>query len=541
MATATAIRLDKQAKTSASGRTVIAKSQSTELFFAVVGPVGAGGSRAIESLERVCQSAGFSCERIKASELIREWAVSAEIPLPASDDKTLEYVTTLQDLGDEMRRSDPTEVAKAIIREIAKRRAKNTGQPYVEGKPVKPDDVRRAYLIDSIRHPSEIQLLRRTYGISFALIGVVCEETQRQKRVMNKYFRAPLHSKPDTKQRVESFIKRDSDDPKKRYGQHVADCFFEADFFVDNTLDDLPDTNKYLDDDLSRLVSIIVHDMIVRPTIDETAMHHAYSARVRSACLSRQVGAALVDRGGTIVSTGTNEVPAAGGGVYGESFLHKHQIEIDNRCAFRESRYCSNNKQQNEIINELINSIEALAQVPDRNRLVETIRKTRLGGLVEFSRAVHAEMDAILSAGRDGISTVGTRLFVTTFPCHYCARHIVSAGIYEVQFIEPYPKSLAFELHKDSIELNESDWTPPSGDGKSIAAPNAEGKKVSAGKVLFRPFVGVAPRMYNRAFEKTWELKDKVTGDYVLNPPAWGSEWSTLTVGYPEIEASLAT
>ena len=37
-----------------------------------------------------------------------------------------------------------------------------------------------------------------------------------------------------------------------------------------------------------------------------------------------------------------------------------------------------------------------------------------------------------MSAGRKGASTLGTRLFVTTFPCHYCARHIVSAGVDEV-------------------------------------------------------------------------------------------------------------
>ena len=70
-------------------------------------------------------------------------------------------------------------------------------------------------------------------------------------------------------------------------------------------------------------------------------------------------------------------------------------------------------------------------------------------------------MDALLSAGREGVSTVGTRLFVTTFPCHYCARHIVGAGVYEVQYIEPYPKSLALELHNDAIETNPFKWQPP--------------------------------------------------------------------------------
>jgi len=540
MSTAAAVKINSRPSPKASSDAVIKDNQSKELFFAVVGPVGAGSSRAISSLERVCQGAGYVCETIKASELIREWASANGMPLPSSEDKTLEYVGRLQDLGDEMRKSDTTGVARAITKEIAKRRARNTGQTYVEGTPVVPDGKKRAYLIDSIRHPSEIQLLRRTYGISFALIGVVCEETERKNRVLNKYFKITQHGKSETKQIVDEFMKRDSDDPSKKYGQHVSDCFFEADFFVNNTLDDLPDNNRYLDEDLSRLVSIIVHDSIVRPTIDETAMHHAYSARVRSACLSRQVGAALVDAGGTIVATGTNEVPAAGGGVYGESFLHAHNAAADDRCAFRDTPFCSNNREQNKIINELIESVSVLAAAPDRMKLVEAVRKTRLGGLLEFSRAVHAEMDAILSAGREGISTVGTRLFVTTFPCHYCARHIVSAGVFEVQYIEPYPKSLAFELHKDSIELNESEWVAPSAPGTAEYSPSAQGGK-AGGKVLFKPFVGVAPRMYSRAFEKTWELKDRVTGEYLLKPPAWGSEWSTLTVGYPEIEATLAS
>jgi tRNA(Arg) A34 adenosine deaminase TadA len=102
-------------------------------------------------------------------------------------------------------------------------------------------------------------------------------------------------------------------------------------------------------------------------------------------------------------------------------------------------------------------------------------------------------MDAVLSAGREGISTVGGRLFVTTFPCHYCARHIVSAGIYEVQFIEPYPKSKALGLHPDAIQVDIADWKPPSEGGT---------------KVLFRPFVGVSPKLYQRAFLKDRDLKD---------------------------------
>ena len=499
----------------------------------------------------MCQEQGYETHWIKASDLIRDWhAEQNGGAVLEKATRTLGTVTQLQDLGDNMRAKDPAGVAKAIMRKIARLRAQKTGQHYSPGAAVIPDDKKRVYLIDSIRHPAEIHLLRRTYGNSFALVGVVCEEEERKRRILGKYFTVPEGKDPAVTESVDAFIRRDSDDPANKHGQHVADAFFEADFFIDNSTSDEDDRQQLLDTDLGRLLSIISHERIVRPTIEESAMHHAHSARVRSACLSRQVGAALVDRDGTVVATGTNEVPAAGGGVYGERFLGESKRYVDHRCAFRPEKICSSNVEQNGIIDELISGIEELSVVSDRVALAARIRKTRLGGLIEFSRAVHAEMDALLSAGREGVSTIGTRLFVTTFPCHYCARHIVSAGVYEVQFIEPYPKSLAIKLHSDAIEVNPSRWVSPElagfddvrsrSESKKGIGPTQEPVNYDSGKVLFKPFVGIAPRAYVRAFEKTWQLKDKTSGELKLTPPEWGSEWATLTVGYPELEALLA-
>ena len=73
---------------------------------------------------------------------------------------------------------------------------------------------------------------------------------------------------------------------------------------------------------------------------------------------------------------------------------------------------------------------------------------------------------------------------------------------------------------------------------ESNSESNATGKK-EAGKVLFHPFVGVAPRLYVRAFEKTWRLKNKTTGDFEMEAPEWGDEWAPFTVAYPELEAAL--
>src|SRR5690606_21004688 len=128
--------------------------------------------------------------------------------------------------------------------------------------------------------------------------------------------------------------------------------------------------------------------------------YHAFSAQMQSACLSRQVGAAVVDKHGNMIATGTNEVPKAGGGVYGEGVVP--DVE-DGRCAYFKDaakRYCRNTDEQNKIIEALLDEIDELKAATEERKqeLKKELRKTRIGGLLEFSRAVHAEMDALLSA-----------------------------------------------------------------------------------------------------------------------------------------------
>lgn len=120
-------------------------------------------------------------------------------------------------------------------------------------------------------------------------------------------------------------------------------------------------------------------------------------------------------------------------------------------------------------------------------------------------------------------------MFVTTFPCHYCARHIVAAGIDEVQFIEPYLKSKAFDLHGDAIVSKAAGWSPPSQTGKQGRAP---------AYVLFRPFTGVAPRLYRRAFLKDRELKDHA-GKMLFGEPDASIRPELLKVSYIDVESHL--
>jgi len=116
------------------------------------------------------------------------------------------------------------------------------------------------------------------------------------------------------------------------------------------------------------------------------------------------------------------------------------------------------------------------------------LKGTRVMNLLEFGRSVHAEMAALMSVARLGISVRDATLFCTTFPCHMCARHIVASGIKRVVYVEPYPKSKAKQLHQDAI----------------IVDPLAP----SISQVRFEPFEGIAPRQYQDIFDAGELRKD---------------------------------
>jgi deoxycytidylate deaminase len=142
----------------------------------------------------------------------------------------------------------------------------------------------------------------------------------------------------------------------------------------------------------------------------------------------------------------------------------------------------SNNQHKLKIARDVFERTQP-QKLGDPTAYIEFLRaltNSLLFDITEYGRVVHAEMDAVLSCARIGVSTRGARLFCTTFPCHNCAKHLVDAGIVEVQYVEAYPKSMASSLHADAIHWEE-DATPGSAPG---------------GKVVFKHYVGIGPRRY---------------------------------------------
>jgi tRNA(Arg) A34 adenosine deaminase TadA len=171
---------------------------------------------------------------------------------------------------------------------------------------------------------------------------------------------------------------------------------------------------------------------------------------------------------------------------------------------------------------------------PQLDEARAAFRKSRVMNLLEFGRTAHAEMEAVLAAGRIGVSVRDATLFTTTFPCHECARLIVTAGLRRVVYIEPYPKSRATELHRDAIHAYD-DATPPRCDVADCDHAHA---------VRFEPFLGVAPHRYVDLFSITTnagilrERKRKASGERIH----WDAKTSSpkaemLPLSYLDLEA----
>ncbi|WP_141400459.1 anti-phage dCTP deaminase [Magnetospirillum sp. 15-1] len=459
--------------------TSISERLSQEIVIALVGPVGSGVSTAAEFIKSIlCNDFDYKvCEIIKPSAIILREAHRVgitEIPKTPHD----QYITAMQTAGNSLREKfGGNYLAEKIVELIYKFRRDNGG--YSDGGVPLPG--RRAYIIDSVKNPEELSLLRKIYGETLCLFGVFAPDHIRKQRLKDA-------GVPDDA--IKKIIDRDQNE-LATFGQKTRKIFTESDFFICN--DKKRDELRVR---VLRFVNIVFNTAIHTPTRAESAMYEAGAAAANSACMSRQVGAAIVSQSGELVSVGWNDVPRFGGGLYGEDHQSTWDAEsnciadADNRCFKWGGNICHNETRRNQIVNKICDKVGAsgLLKKGKTGADVSGLLRgaTDIDALIEFSRSIHAEMEAILSVAREGRhSLVGATLYTNTYPCHNCARHIVASGITSVVYIEPYQKSLAIALHNDAITEDPESKT----------------------KVVFRQYDGVAPRHYLRLFRPTGDRK----------------------------------
>jgi len=257
----------------------------------------------------------------------------------------------------------------------------------------------RNYVVDSIRHPAEVEALRRA-GSGFRLVWVDADEATRVERLR----RRGRSGDPGTLDELRRLEGRElaSDDPA---GQQLLAVRELADFHVRND-GDLPALHRVLQGVLEGCLHF------ERPGWDEYFMRIARMVASRSNCVKRKVGAVIV-RDRRIISTGYNGTP-------------------------RGTRNCNE------------------GGCPRCNSFAQG------GTRLDECLCSHGEENALTQAAYHGVSVRGASLYSTFCPCLTCTKMIINAGIDEVVFNADYPlgKVSLSLLHEAGVVVRQIALTP---------------------------------------------------------------------------------
>ncbi|HEV2711416.1 MAG TPA: anti-phage dCTP deaminase [Edaphobacter sp.] len=420
-----------------------------ELVFGLVAPIGIDYRPLVESLKNYLSQFGYSSNEIKISDSFDEIAKLLKI-----DSEAVPYSGKMASMWQKIQLGDKICGAtkqKDVLALIAASEIQGTRE-----RGDTPEDPRysprTAHIIISLKRPEEVATLRRIYGTGFFLIGLAASDIERQH-----FFEERGLTLEDGTKLVETDAAEDDE-----FGQRTRDTYYLSDVFISLGEQGIQ---------IARFLDLVFGCPFKTPTLDERSMYMAYAASLSSGDLARQVGAVLMDEHGDCLGLGWNEVPKPGGGLYGPEPGSKRDMDRGED---------SNDAEKFSMAVAIIQKFRPdLDGESARNSAKALLADTGFFDITEFGRAVHAEMAAILACSRTGRSPRYASLYVTTFPCHNCTRHIIASGIDSVFYIEPYPKSKALKLHGDACTEIKNDK-----------------RKRGEGKIPFLPFIGIGPRRY---------------------------------------------
>lgn len=470
----------------------LSPQEHPELVIGLVAPVGVDFETFSARVEDALKIVGYESKFIHLTEYMETVAQNLNLteimPDESSNEEHLDAkIRRLMSAGNQFRRLTKDQsafgaLAVSTIYSIRKR-DKEEGEETLS---------KTAYIVRQLKRPEEISLLREVYGRHFIQISAYCDRDQRVENLAHKIsessqgLRRADQCRPD----AEALVLSDEEEAAEHYGQRLRDAFALADVIIDLT------NPKKSDGNIERFAKAFFGNNGITPTRQEYGMFAARSASLRSSDLSRQVGASIALASGEIIATGCNEVPSAGGGTYwtddpkdardfrigrDSNFQLKKDMISDILRRLKNAGWIDE-KVSNISINEITDKAISKKRNPNTMEHEGPLTDSLLMDVLEFGRMLHAEMCAITDAARLGRPLDSATMYCTTFPCHMCAKHIVASGIERVVFVEPYPKSYAKDLHRDSIAR--------------------DGDSSSKELVQFIPFVGIAPNRYAEIFTR---------------------------------------
>ena len=337
-------------------------TRNSELVIALIGPVGTDNDKLRALIGNRLEVYGYQPILVRLSDTaIPALAGPSRLSATTAYGRAMELI----DVGNQIRKESKNNgvLAIAAAAEIARRRPDPNGE------------IRKvAYIVSSLKRREEVAELRRIYGNGFYLFAMHTETPQRIET---------LTVRGMEKWQAERLVARD-DHEVDPFGQDTRGTFHRADFFVadENNEDKLRNS-------INRCLDLIFGNPHLTPTFNEFAMFMAFASSVRSADLSRQVGA-VIAQGSEILSSGANDCPSAGGGLYWPAFIG-NQIDDLPRGRDYKRGFDSNAIEKAELVDQIVKQFPPEAQ-PDARRIVAG---SGIRDITEYGRVVHAEMEAL--------------------------------------------------------------------------------------------------------------------------------------------------
>jgi deoxycytidylate deaminase len=327
-------------------------------------------------------------------------------------------------------------------------------------------------VIDSLKNPFEILFFKERYSAYYTFSIHAKDEIIYKRVVEDKIDIEAIHKKElnlDEKGKQKGSL-----DSKKDFNsQNVIECTQRSDIYIDNNKDKKDTLYKQI----FKYLSLIIHPGLVTPSKDEMIMQVALNAKFNSGCISRQVGAVVLNKFDSVKAIGWNEVPEG----QMPCLLRSHSELLDNSSSIDYSKYEKNtvrNKNQFKYVyfkKEDIkdkNKFKVLsAKYTPKNQYDESNKKglndsfcfksiqNNIDGNKNqvYTRSLHAEENAFLQASKYGNSEIiGGQLFTTASPCFLCAKKAYQLGMKRIVYIEAYPdisNEQVFDIGIHDIEM----------------------------------------------------------------------------------------
>lgn len=315
-------------------------------------------------------------------------------------------------------------------------------------------------VIDSLKNPFEIVFFKERYSAYYTFSIHSKDEIIKQRLKDLNYTYTDIDNIHRKEQNVDIKDKQKGslDSEKDFNSQNITECVQRSDIYIDNN-NDKKDT---LYKQIFKYLSLIVHPGLITPSNDEIIMQLALTAKLNSGCISRQVGAVVLNKHGSVKSIGWNDVPEG----QTPCLLRSHSELLNNSTSNIYSRYEKTKLREDDRFMYIFsNKKNKDNQYEESNKIglndsfcFKTIKNKIDGDKNQvYTRSLHAEENAFLQASKFGNSEIlGGELFTTASPCFLCAKKAYQLGIKRIVYIEAYPdisNEQVFDIGTHKIEI----------------------------------------------------------------------------------------